>query len=45
MILTDAWADFLICLFFGYFGVRKYREKNPKMGIFYLFTLGSGGIG
>lgn len=32
--------DFLICLFFGMFGVHKFREKKFLMGIIYLFTGG-----
>lgn len=33
-------GDFLICLFFGMFGVHKFKEKKFKMGLLYLFTGG-----
>ena len=39
------WVDFFICLFLGCFGVHKFREKNTKMGILYLCTLGLFGVG
>lgn len=39
------WIDFSVCLFLGCFGVHKFRENNPKMGILYLFTVGLFGIG
>lgn len=40
-----AWIDFLVCLFFGYLGVHKFREKKFAMGLLYLFTLGLFGFG
>lgn len=39
------WIDFFICLFFGEFGVHKFRERKICMGILYLFTVGIFGIG
>lgn len=42
---TAAWIDFAICLFLGYFGVHKFREREIKMGILYFCTLGLFGIG
>lgn len=39
------WVDFAICLFLGYFGVHKFREKKAGMGVLYLFTFGLFGIG
>lgn len=38
-------GDFLICLFFGMFGVHKFKEKKFKMGVLYLFTFGLFGFG
>lgn len=38
-------VKFFICLFLGMFGVHKFIEKNYKMGIIYLCTLGLLGIG
>ena len=45
MVWTAAWTDFVICLLFGWLGVHKFREKNIKMGIIYIFTIGFFGIG
>ncbi|MDO5147671.1 MAG: TM2 domain-containing protein [Eubacteriales bacterium] len=45
MVWTAAWTDFVICLFFGYFGAHKFRERKAGMGILYLCTLGLFGIG
>ena len=39
------WATFLLCLFFGVFGVHKFYEGKNKMGLIYLFTAGLCGIG
>ena len=39
------WLKFIICLFFGYFGVHKFMEKKIGMGILYLFTMGLFGFG
>ena len=41
----DKWAAFLLCLFFGAFGVHKFYEGKVGMGILYLFTCGLFGIG
>ena len=38
-------ADFLICLFLGWLGVHKFKEKKIVMGILYLVTCGLFGIG
>lgn len=38
-------VEFLLCLFFGMFGVHKFYNKNIKMGIIYLCTLGLFGLG
>lgn len=38
-------AEFLLCLFFGMFGAHKFYNKNIKMGIIYLCTLGLFGLG
>ena len=35
-----AWIDFIICLFFGVYGVHKFREKKIGIGILYLLTFG-----
>ncbi len=40
-----AWIDFAVCLFLGFLGVHKFREKKTKTGILYLFTGGLLGIG
>ena len=41
----DKWVAFLLCLFFGYWGVHKFYEGKIGMGIFYVFTFGFFGIG
>ena len=41
----NKWVSFLLCLFFGLFGVHKFYEGNVKMGIIYIFTCGLFGIG
>lgn len=38
-------VEFLLCLFFGYFGVHKYYEGKKLQGSLYTFTLGLFGIG
>lgn len=43
--IRSAWTKFLICLFFGYFGVHKFMEKKIGMGILYFFTVGLFGFG
>lgn len=40
-----AWMDFIVCFFFGWLGVHKFREKRTGMGILYLCTGGIFGIG
>lgn len=42
---TSSWLDFAICLFLGWLGIHKFRERRPGMGILYLFTFGLFGIG
>lgn len=39
------WTDFLICLFLGWLGVHKFKERKIFMGVLYLFTFGLFGIG
>ena len=39
------WIDFIICFFFGFFGVHKFREKKIGLGILYLLTCGLLGFG
>lgn len=41
----NKWTAFLLCLFLGIFGVHKFYEGKPGMGILYLFTAGLFGIG
>lgn len=38
-------TDFLLCLFLGWLGVHKFKEKRLGMGVLYLFTFGLFGIG
>lgn len=39
--ILNAWFNFLVCYLFGIFGIHKFFiEKNFKMGLIYLFTLG-----
>ncbi|MCM1179942.1 MAG: TM2 domain-containing protein [Clostridium sp.] len=40
MVWTEAWTDFVFCLFLGWLGVHKFREKKMGMGILYLCTFG-----
>ena len=39
------WVAFILCLFFGFFGVHKFYERKIGMGILYIFTIGLCGIG
>ncbi len=41
---NDAVALFL-CIFLGAFGVHKFYEGKPRMGLLYLCTMGLLGIG
>ncbi|MBQ7970899.1 MAG: TM2 domain-containing protein, partial [Clostridia bacterium] len=36
----SAWIDFFVCLFVGFYGVHKFREKKIGWGLLYLFTGG-----
>ena len=38
-------TDFLVCLFLGWLGVHKFKEKKIGLGILYLFTFGLFGVG
>lgn len=40
-----AWINFAICLFLGFLGVHKFKEKKIGMGILYLLTFGLFGLG
>lgn len=44
-MLSDARKDFYLCLFFGIFGVHKFRKGKIEIGFFYFLTLGVLGIG
>lgn len=39
------WTDFFLCLFLGFFGVHKFKQRKVGMGIIYLCTFGIFGIG
>lgn len=39
------WCAFLLCLFFGCFGVHKFYVGKIGMGIVYLLTMGLFGFG
>ena len=41
----NKWVAFLLCLFFGFFGVHKFYEGKILLGIVYIFTGGLFGIG
>lgn len=41
----NKWVAFLLCFFFGVFGVHKFYEGKVGRGILYLFTAGLFGIG
>ncbi len=38
-------SNFIITLLFGCFGVHKFMQKKPGIGVLYLFTMGLFGIG
>lgn len=40
-----ALLDFLLCFFFGFLGIHKFRQKKIILGIAYIFTFGLFGIG
>lgn len=40
-----AWVDVAVCLFFGWLGVHKLKEKKIGMGLLYLCTFGLFGFG
>lgn len=39
------WRRFLICFFFGFWGVHKFMEKKIGIGLLYLCTMGLFGFG
>ena len=41
----NPWIMFFVCLFFGFFGVHKFLEKQTGKGFLYLFTCGLFGFG
>lgn len=41
----DKWVAFILCFFFGVFGVHKFYEGKVGLGILYIFTAGLCGIG
>ncbi|MEE0740907.1 MAG: TM2 domain-containing protein [Emergencia sp.] len=41
----NKWVAFILCLFFGIFGIHKFYEGRILMGLLYFFTLGLAGIG
>ncbi len=43
--MKNKWIAFLLCLFFGYFGIHKFYEGKVLLGIVYFFTGGLFGIG
>ena len=43
--LKNKWTAFLLCFFFGYFGVHKFYEGRIGLGILYFFTVGLFGFG
>lgn len=43
--VTKEQIEFVITLFFGFFGVHKFMKREVKMGLIYLFTGGLFGIG
>lgn len=44
-MLKNKWIAFLLCLFFGAFGIHKFYEGRILLGILYIFTGGLCGIG
>ncbi len=44
-MLKNKWIAFLLCLFFGPFGIHKFYEGKILLGIVYIFTCGIFGIG
>ena len=44
-MLSEVRKDFYLCLFFGVFGIHKFRNGKKELGFFYLITLGVFGIG
>ncbi len=43
--MKNKWISFLLCLFFGCFGIHKFYEGKVLLGILYLLTGGLFGIG
>ena len=43
--MRNKWVAFLLCFFFGVFGIHKFYEGKVIFGIIYLFTGGIFGIG
>ena len=41
----NKWIAFILCLFFGYFGIHKFYEGKIGLGVLYFFTFGLFGIG
>lgn len=41
----NKWVAFVLCLFFGYFGIHYFYTGKIGMGVLYLLTLGLCGIG
>ena len=42
--MNPAWIDFLVCFFFGVFGVHRFRLGQVGWGLLYLITFGFGGV-
>lgn len=43
--VKNKWIAFVLCLFFGYFGIHKFYEGKIGLGILYMFTMGLFSIG
>ncbi|MCQ2406614.1 MAG: NINE protein [Oscillospiraceae bacterium] len=43
--LCNKWTAFLLCLFFGWFGVHRFYEHKIFSGIIYILTFGLFGVG